>query len=244
MQTENQPIVVNMAEGQKELIFLQGKAPEQLDQKEPLKIDIEGTIGSPLAFLQKRVGDIDQHKAFIIVNRDNMKILLVFNESDPYNQGRIVGRMTFSEIFLKLGINQNKKWEPEHLGQFLKLNRVYFPDREENMKVVNALKSFNAKVQQTVERETKENGNRAFSFRQAVDSNIPPTFKVRIPVMSGSAPVEIDVETYAYVDGGSVSIALQSAGANDITEAMRCEQIDREIEELRKVAPEIVIIEQ
>lgn len=63
MQTENQPIVVNMAEGQKELIFLQGEAPEQLDQKEPLKIDIEGTIGSPLAFLQKRVGDIDQHKA-------------------------------------------------------------------------------------------------------------------------------------------------------------------------------------
>lgn len=246
MQSDNQqqPILVQLAEGQREVVILHGEAPKQLDQLKPLKIDIEGTIGSPLAFLQKRVGDINQHKAFIIVNRDDMKIVLYFNEDDPYKQGRVAGRMTFSEIFNKFGINQNKKWEPEHLGQFLKLNRVYFPDREENMKVVNALKSFNAKVQQTVERETKENGNRAFSFRQAVDSNIPPTFKIKIPVMSGSTPVEIDVETYAYVDGGSVSIALQSAGANDIVEGMRCEQIDHEIDELRKVAPDIVIIEQ
>lgn len=109
------------------MVILHGEAPKQLDQLEPLKINIEGTIGSPLAFLQKRVGDINQ---------------------------------------------------------------------------------------------------------------------IKIPVMSGSTPVEIDVETYAYVDGGSVSIALQSAGANDIVEGMRCEQIDHEIDELRKVAPDIVIIEQ
>lgn len=244
MQTENQPIVVNMAEGEHELVILQGQAPEKLDQLAPEKINIEGVIDSPLAFLEKRVGDIDQHRAHIIVNRDNLKIVLIYNEDDAYTQGRVVGRMLFSKIFLDLGINTNKKWEPEHLGQFLKLNRVYFPNREENMAVVNALKSFNAKVNQSVERETKENGNRAFAFRQAVDSNIPPMFKLKIPVLSGCQPVEIDVETYAYVDGGSVSVALQSAGANDIVEGMRCEQIDHEIDELRKVAPDIVIIEQ
>lgn len=242
----NPTIVMHLKEGENtaRAMILHGQAPKQLDQLPPKKIEIEGTIDAPYAFLEKRVGDINQHKAHIIVNRDNLEISLIINEDDSYNYGLVVGKMEFSEIFNKFGINQNKKWEPEHLGQFLKLNRVYFPDREENMKVVNALKSFNAKVQQTVERETKENGNRAFSFRQAVDSNIPPTFKIKIPVMSGSTPVEIDVETYAYVDGGSVSIALQSAGANDIVEGMRCEQIDHEIDKLRKVAPDIVIIEQ
>ena len=68
-------------------------------------------------------------------------------------------------MFQSFGINTDKQWEPEQLGQFLKLNRTYFVSREENMKVVNALKTFDAKVNQTVQRETKENGNKAFSFR-------------------------------------------------------------------------------
>lgn len=111
------------------------------------------------------------------------------------------------------------------------------------MKVVNALKTFNAKVNQTVERETKENGNRAFSYRHAVDSNIPDKFNLRIQVISGGNPVEIEVETYASIDGNQVSIALQSPGANDVIEEVRNNSINSVIEEIRKIAPEIAIIE-
>ena len=100
-------------------------------------------------------------------------------------------------MFLSFGINTTKQWEPSELGQFLKLNRTYFVNREENMAVVNALKTFDAKVQQTVQRENKENGNKAFTFRQAVDSNIPDKFKLRIPIISGSGPLDIEVETFA-----------------------------------------------
>ena len=244
MTQENQPIVVNLPDGQNTLTLMQGTAPKQLDQLAPVPFGVVGTINAPLAFLEKRVKDIDQHKAHIVVKRDDLSILLVFNEDNPYTLGKVSGTISKSNIFKMFGINTDKKWEPEELGQFLKLNRIYFVNRDENMNVVNALKTFDAKVQQTVQRETKENGNKAFSFRQAVDSNIPSSFKLRIPVLSSCEPVEIDVETYAFIDGAHVSISLQSPGANDVIENVRNNTISEIIEKLREVAPEIVIIEQ
>ena len=242
--TEQQPIVVNLPEGQNTLTLLQGKAPAQLDNLAPLKINIEGTIYAPLNFLDKRVKDINQHKAHIIVNRDKLQILLVIAEDDAYANGTVLGKLQLSEIFVKLGINSSKGWNPEQLGQFLKLNRSFFVNKEEGMKVVAALKSFDAKVNQTVQRETKENGNRALSFRQAVDSNIPEKFKLNLPIFSGGEKHEIEVETYASVDGTDVTIHLQSAGANEVVEETKANVITDTIEKIRTTAPEIVIIEQ
>ena len=241
---EQQPIVVNLPEGQNTLTILQGEAPAQLDQQAPVKIEISGVIYAPLNFLDKRVKDIDQHKAHIIVCRDKLQILLVINEDDAYTRGRVLGQLSFSEIFLKLGINTNKTWQPEQLGQFLKLNRSFATSKEEIMKVVSALKSFTAKVNQDVARETNEKGNRAVQFKQAVDSNIPEKFKLKLPIFSGGDYEEIEVETYASIDGMDVTISLQSAGANDIVEETKATVISDVIEKIRSVAPDIAIIEQ
>ena len=241
---EQQPIVVNLPEGQNTLTILQGLAPAQLDQQAPVKIDIKGVIYAPLNFLDKRVKDIDQHKAHILVCRDKLQILLVINEDDAYTRGRVLGELSYSQIFLKLGINDCKAWIPEQLGQFLKLNRSFFVNCEENRKVVAALKSFSAKVNQDVQRETNEKGDRSFKFKQAVDSNIPEKFKLKIPIFSGGDSVEIEVETYATIDGTDVSIHLQSAGANDVVEDTKATVISDTIEKIRSVAPEIAIIEQ
>lgn len=241
---DEKPITVNLPEGQNEAVVRLGQAPKELDKLAPVKIEIYGVISAPVEFLKKRVMDIDQHLAHILVNRDNLTIQLVFNERDPYLRSSVKGAITISDIVKKLGINEGKTWQPEQLGQFFKLNRSLFVDRDENMEVVSALKSFKAKVNQDVERETKENGNRNYAFRQAVDSNIPSSFKLRIPVFKGSTPVEVEVETYACIDGPDVTIALQSAGVNDVMEDARVVAIDHEIEAIREIAPEIAIIEQ
>lgn len=243
-ENEQKPIVVNMSEGQNTLTILQGDAPKQIDKMPPVKIDITGSIGAPLCWLKKRVGDIDQHKAHIIVNRDKMEIVLTVNEDDPYSIGFVAGHIRTSLIYNTLGINSGKEWQPEQLGNFLKLNRTYFPNKEENRKVVFALKSFTGKVNQDVQRESKENGNRAMVFRQAVESNIPESFKVCIPVFTGEAPVEIEVETYASVDGNDVTISLQSAGAIDVMEDMKVNTIGKILNDIAEIAPEVVIIEQ
>lgn len=244
MNNEQQPIVVNLPEGQNTLTLLQGQAPAQLDNKEPVKINIEGVIFSPLNFLDKRVKDIDQHKAHIIVCRDALQILLVINEDDAYTRGKVLGTLALSKIYKELGINTNKAWSPEKLGQFLKLNRSFFVDKNGGMKIVNLLKSFEAKVSQDVARETNEKGNRTASFKQAVDSNIPEKFKLKLPIFSGGDFVEVEVETYASVDGMDVSICLQSAGANEVIEDTKATVISDVIEKIRAIAPEIAIIEQ
>ena len=241
---EEKPIVVNMAEGQNTLTILQGEAPAKLDEKEPVKIDIAGTIYAPLNFLDKRVKDIDQHKAHIIVNREKLQIILIIAEDDPYKQGKVAGKIQLSEIFMKLGINGGKAWRPEQLGQFLKLNRSFAEDKTAIMTVISALKNFTAKVNQDVERATSEKGNRTFSFKQAVNSNVPTSFKLKLPVFSGGEYETIEVETYASVDGTDVTIQLMSAGAYDVVEEAKRNDIEDVIEKIREIAPEIVIIEQ
>ena len=207
MENNNEkPITVNLPEGQSQVQVLYGPAPKQLDAKAPIKVSIDGTIEAPARWLEKRVGDIDQHKAHVLVDRDS--------------------------------------WQPEQLGQFLKMNRSLFVSKEENMAVVGSLKSFSARVNQDVVRDNQENGNRNYAFRQAVDSNIPQKFALKIPVFKGCAPVEVEVETYASIDGTDVTIVLQSAGVNDIMEDASNTAIDAEIARIQDIAPEIAIIEQ
>lgn len=242
---EQKPIVVNLAEGQNTLTILTGDAPEQLDVLAPVKVDLMGTIEAPLNWLEKRVGDIDQHKAHVVVNRDKLQIMLVIKEDDPYTNGKIVGELKYSEIFLKLGINSDKQWQPDVLSRFLKLNRSLFLDKTENMKVVTALKQIETKVEQAVSRERQENGNVGLSFKQQVaNSNIPEQFTLKIPVFSGGSYTEVAVETFVTIDGAQISIALQSAAANDVIEYSKDITIGDVVAKIREIAPEIAIIEQ
>lgn len=246
MDLESQKIEVNLPDGQNTLILLQGEAGKQLDKLAPEKIDLKGTIYAPLNWLDKRAKDIDQHKAHIVVNRDKLEILLVFNEDDPYTQGKVDGKVEFSEIFKKLHINDyTNGWLPETLGQFLKLNRSYFADRNENMKIVSALKSFDIEANQNTARSMNENGDRSAKFQQKVGkTNIPQSFKLKIPIFSGGDYESIIVETFVKMDGADVVIYLQSAGANDIVETAKTNVIDDVIGKIREVAPDIAIIEQ
>lgn len=244
MEEREKPIIVNMAEGQNTLTILQGEAPKQLDILAPKKVDIKGVITAPLEWLEKRVQDIDQHKAYILVNRDDLSILLVFNEDDPYKQGKVLGVITYSDIFTKLGINGDKGWMPLKLGMFLKLNRSFFKDRQANMKVVSALMSFDAHVDQALAVKANEKGDRAAKFQQSVNSNLPEKFTLKMPIFSGGETVEFEVETWANVDGTDVTIHLQSAGANDLVEEAKANTVTDVIAKIKDIAPDIPIIEQ
>lgn len=63
------------------------------------------------------------------------------------------------------------------------------------------------------------------------------------PVFKGFACEEIEVEIYADVDGRDVSLSLVSAGANETIEEYKNKVIDEQIEAIKGVAPDIVIIE-
>ncbi len=171
-----------------------------------------------------------------------MSLLLTIDETNYYRT-QINGVLCFSKEMLEFGVNTGKEWEPIKLSQFFKMHRAFFKDKAENMTLVSTLKNFKAKVNQDIERSKEENGSKVDNYSQVVDSNLPKSFKLNIPLFKGFACEEIEVEIYADVDGRDVSLSLVSAGANEAIEEYKNNVIDGQIEAIKGVAPDIVIIE-
>ncbi len=225
-----------------EVVLREGDAPEALNPKEPERVVINGTIDATFRWLEKRVELINQKATNIIVNRDKIVIALTIDETNYY-QTEINGILQASKEMQEFGINTEKKWEPIKLSQFFKMHRAFFKDKSENMSLVSTLKNFKAKVNQDIERSKEENGNRTDNYSQVVDSNLPKSFKLNIPLFKGFSCEEIEVEIYADVDGRDVSLSLVSAGANEAIEEYKNKVIDEQLDAIRKIAPDIVIIE-
>ena len=225
-----------------EVVLREGEAPELLEIKEPERVVISGTIDTPFRWLEKRIELINQKASNIIVNRDVMGIALTVDETNYY-QSDIRGELKTSKEMMEFGINTEKKWEPIKLSKFLKMHRAFFTDKSQNMMLVSTLKNFKAKVNQDIERSKEENGSKVDNYSQVVDSNLPKSFKLNIPLFKGFACEEIEVEIYADVDGRDVSLSLVSAGANEAIEEYKNKVIDEQLDAIRQIAPDIVIIE-
>ena len=225
-----------------EVVLREGEAPVVLDPKEPERVVISGTIDTPFRWLEKRIELINQKASNIIVNRDVMGIALTVDETNYY-QSDIRGELKTSKEMMEFGINTEKKWEPIKLSKFLKMHRAFFTDKSQNMMLVSTLKNFKAKVNQDIERSKEENGSKVDNYSQVVDSNLPKSFKLNIPLFKGFACEEIEVEIYADVDGRDVSLSLVSAGANEAIEEYKNKVIDEQLDAIRQIAPDIVIIE-
>lgn len=246
---EDKKVIVNLPEGatEVEVTVREGEATKLLDPKPPVKINIAGVITAPVEFLTKRKSEADQinpKRCHVLVNREKLSITLITAENDEYETGRVTGSLSLHPKFEEFGINSKKAWEPSELGQFLKMNRAFFPNRDENMKLVSDLKNFNATVNSSMERQTKENGSMKASYGQVVNSNLPEAFTLVLPIFKGVPATSIQVEVYATIDGSDVYLQLFSPAANQMVEEMRDKVINDEVDAIRKLSPEIAIIEQ
>jgi hypothetical protein len=229
-----------------EVVLREGEAVKLLEPKAPVKTELSGVLGTPYEYLTKRVqtGQFTQELSHIKVDREKIKITLVINENDEYLRGTVEGSLDFHPKFVEFGINTGKVWTPTELGMFFKMNRSFFPDKGINMKLVTDLMNFSATVNNKVERSVKENGDRTDNFVQIVNSNLPESFVLNIPVFKGDRGAEtLEVETFAKIDGRTVSFTLLSPGARQTMEEIRDGAINEQLEQIREIAPKIAIIE-
>lgn len=245
---DSKPIAINIEHytGEKpiEVVYREGMAGKVLDQKAPESISVSGVLSTPLDWLEKRVDTIDQKKANILVEREKMTITLTINESDHYTKSTISGTAQLSEIFKKFGINDpNAGWQPAKLGQFLRLNRSAFEDKEQCMKLVSALKNFTAKAKSEIEKQRDPSGSRADVYRQTVESNLPKSFTVHIPIFAGPDKTSFNVEFDHYLTDGEVFLQLVSPGAQELMDDWRDKSIDEVLNAIREIAPDIAILE-
>lgn len=245
MKTDN--ITINPAVGasQTEIILREGLAPKTLEPQPPVKMNITGTIGSVVEFLTKRLDteQFYQGDCHILVDREKVAITLVINESNAYDRGTIVGQLSYNPKYVEFGINRDKVWTPTDLGKFIKMNRAFFADRKTNMELVSTLMNFTATINNKIERSMQENGNRTDNFAQVVNSNLPESFTIQMPIFKGMPAETIEVETFAHVNGREVAFILLSPGALTTLEDLRDKVIDEQITKIRELAPGIAIFE-
>lgn len=246
---QNEKMQVNLAPGmtKAEIIVREVNKVNELEKKAPIKLKLEGTIGSVFEFLSKRADQedqINQKRCHILVDREDISIKLVFNENDEYLTGSVIGSLDMHPKFKEFGINTGKVWTPTELGMFFKMNRAFFGDKAENMRLVNELMNFTATVNNSIERSAKENGDRTDKFAQVVNSNLPASFILTIPIFKGMQAETLQVETFAQVNGHEVAFILLSPAANQTMEDIRDGVIDKQITGIRELCPDIAIIEQ
>jgi len=246
---ENEKLQINLAPGcvTAEIIVREVDNVNELPVLAPLKIGISGTLASVATFLKHRMSELDQinqKRCHIIVNREKITIVLVTNEHDEYSCGSVTGALSFYPKFTEFGINTGKVWTPSQLGMFFKMNRAFFQSREDNMKLVDDLMNFTAKVNNNIERSAKESGDKTDKFEQTVNSNLPKSFVICVPIFKGSPKETIEVETVAQVNGREISFTLISPGAQATIEEIRDNIIDEQIKQIADICPDIAIIEQ
>jgi len=251
--SEEKKFNFTLHEGVTEIVVREGAAIKVLDPKAPIKVDLRGVIQAPFIFLSKRyqftepdgiVPQLNLTRCHILVNREKVSITLVVNENDDYIRGQVVGKLETEPKFEEFGINTGKVWTPTQLGLFFKMNRYFFTSKEDNMKLVNDLLNFTATVNNSIQRSVKESGDKTDNFEQVVNSNLPKSFNLKIPIMKGFQAEIIEVETFAQINGKEVAFTLISPGAQATYEEVRDTIIDTEIKKFEELFPMVPIIEQ
>lgn len=246
---QNEKMQVNLAPGvdKAEIIIREVKEVNELPLLKPVKIDLKGTLNAPVEFLTKRFDQpdqIDPNRCHIIVDREEISITLITNEHDTYLTGRVEGKLQQHPKFSEFGINTGKVWTPTQLGLFFKMNRSFFSSTAENMNLVTELMNFTATVNNSIQKSAKENGDRTDNFEQVVNSNLPKSFNLNIPIFKGFPAEKIEVETFAQVNGREIAFTLLSPGAQSSLEEIRDKAIDEQLDAVKKICGKIAIIEQ
>lgn len=103
------------------------------------------------------------------------------------------------------------------------------------MTLVSACKNFTATVNNAIERSIKENGDRTDNFAQVVNSNLPESFTLSIPVFKGGNKENLEVETFAKIDGRNVAFVLMSPGAEKRLKHCATPRLTRNLKQSRRL---------
>ena len=221
--------------------YVELRTGEALPIREQEPLVIKGILSAPLEFLQKRLHLLAIPACHVLVNREEMQIELRMNETS-YFEGIITGVLQEDARFTKFGINGGRNLSTHDLAHLLKMNRAYFAVRSQCNELVLALQNFKAKVDKEIESSNDNRANATELRKQVVTSNIPPSFKLNVPVFKGLKPIEIEVEVY--INANDFSCTLVSADSVEKVADLRDVMIDDVLDKIKELSPELVIIEQ
>lgn len=181
LENTTQPVVVHV---------LEGAAPKN---SYPEKLDIKGDINAVVNFIATREETLVKNKCHIIFNQDSKTIVLVINEDSEY-KGQVEAKLENFSDLAEFGINRNKFFTRADMEKLIRMNRFYFPDKDDHMKLMSDFKSFTARVQQEIQQSADQRGNKTNVNVKNVQSDLVESFVISIPIYKGGEPKTFRVE--------------------------------------------------
>lgn len=215
-----------------EIFIRTGDAPRI---EPPTPISISGQITAPRLFFEARKGETrlafghgqlpseptplftigDCH---VIVDRNNRTITFIHDDRS-YWKNTITGTLNFSKVFKQFDVNGTAPRRPQELAKLLKQYLFLFSDRETAMKLISDLMNFKGSIKADVEDSKDNRGNRKNSVTIAVESNIPISFLLQLPVFDGRPKVAFHVEIVIEAQNNqAVDCYLQSTDVYEFIE--------------------------
>lgn len=221
-----------------ELIVREGTAVKAV---EPRQITIAGTIEAPFRYLNKKLQGLVVLLCTLFVNRENGTITLETGVDLP-TFGTIKGSLELHPDFEKWNINTGEQITPHDLAEKIKMNRSCFKNKAQAMKLVNDLRSFKAKVDKDLEAFKDDRANYSIKKAQTVQTNLPESFQLVVPIYKGNAKETLEVEININAD--NLMCSLISPEANDFISEFKDTIINKQLELIQEIAPELAVIEQ
>lgn len=256
--------------GDKPIVIIQRRdnAKKEIDPipaKAPVAININGIISTPRTWLEQRAKYIviknarlevfrEDGKINLIINENGSHGEIVFNENDPkfdfpmdYAGGEVLGKIEYTEIYEKLHINDfNYFFAPAKLAKFLRLHRAIFPDKEQAAVLIAKLKNVEAKISGDYKKECENHGtiSKTDYYSQHVTHNLPESFKINIAIFKGAPNETFEIEIDADIVDGNIGVQFVSPAIADADDDVRDKLIDQELEAIKALCPDLVILEK
>lgn len=200
----------------------------------PVKLEISGNFSSVGNFLKvKKEHANEQQKiltenAIVTCDFDNLTIKLETNPNDV-NATVVIGKAEYSNELKEFGVNQNKFFSREALIKILRYNRRFFPNKEENAKLLSSYQSFAATVNKNIAENSDMRGNSSKFHGKQITTDIAESFVLEIPIFKGERPVSFPVEICIEDNDSGVRFWFESVELAELMEIKKEELFNREL---------------
>jgi hypothetical protein len=241
MENTNQNFEFNVAEGVKELIIRQGTAAKIFEYT-PYSIE-KASIGAVHEYLRRAGIDDELIKdSFVVYSYENLYLDLQFGVRLGL-QDKINGVLKLHPELEAWQINKGKKYTNMEMSDFIKMNRHYFENKDAAMRLVSELRNLKVKTEREAEHSDDKRGDyKIMASQKVIDSNIPDSFILKLPVFVGTEPVSVAVEIE--VSAHDFGCNLISPDLKQIIDQETKAIIDAELAAIRALYPELRIFQK
>lgn len=228
---DKQTIQISAGPGASELVIRHGDAAPVIV---PKQYTFDGNISAPFDYLTARNAATDNthfnpKNAVLQINRKNGNLKLYQNPNDPIAD--VINGMTVVAPELdEWKFNTDHRWRASDLAEFLRRNRRHFPDPARLADMIGELRSMKVTTNGDIQTADDKRGNKKSLFEQSVQSNIPVSFDVDLPIIAGQKPSRVKVEVFIEVTGSTVSLMLDSIDVAELIVSERDRLLNQQIE--------------